>query len=187
MTDPGLSNRLQQHARRAGLNVGVTMALAIAICILGFATIYAQMAPLLSDFVGLDSRSDPVSAPNDDEGGAVAAAPTQPTPTSLPAGQAPAAPTAAIASAAPTQPSGVFAPTHQITSTQSINFRAEPSASGGDATIITTLPPATALQFLGEDAPTEDPAADGDIWMRFRIESGQEGWIREIDVEAYQP
>jgi SH3-like domain-containing protein len=64
-----------------------------------------------------------------------------------------------------------------------VNFRAGPSTT--DA-IIVALPPETPLQYLNEDAPTTNPA-DGDRWMRFRNEAGDEGWIREIDTEPYQP
>jgi hypothetical protein len=42
------------------------------------------------------------------------------------------------------------------------------------------------LQYLGEDAPTTDPS-DGNRWMKFRTENGDEGWVREIDTDAYQP
>ena len=76
-----------------------------------------------------------------------------------------------------------FQPTHQIGAGQSVNFRSGPSTT--DA-IIVALPPETPLQYLNEDAPTENPS-DGDRWMRFRNEAGDEGWIREIDTEPYQP
>ena len=52
--------------------------------------------------------------------------------------------------------------------------------------IISALPPATPLQYLNEDAPTENPN-DGSRWMKFRIQNGAEGWVREIDTEQYQP
>ncbi|MCC7025149.1 MAG: hypothetical protein IT338_20115, partial [Thermomicrobiales bacterium] len=44
MTDSGLSTRLRQQSRRAGLMVGITMALAIAICILGSAGLFAWLS-----------------------------------------------------------------------------------------------------------------------------------------------
>ena len=66
---------------------------------------------------------------------------------------------------------------------ESVNFRAGPSTV--DA-IISALPPATPLQYLNEDAPTENPN-DGNRWMKFRIQNGAEGWVREIDTEQYQP
>ena len=90
------------------------------------------------------------------------------------------APTVAPAAAPATDE---FEPTHQIGATQSVNFRAGPSTS--DAIII-ALSPATALQYLDEDAPTTS-SQDGERWMKFRTEQGDEGWVREIDTEPYQP
>ncbi|MDP9368581.1 MAG: hypothetical protein M3Q03_09960, partial [Chloroflexota bacterium] len=55
MTDPGLTNRLRQHSRRAGIMVGLSMALTIAICVGGFTTIYARLAPFTSDFVAANT------------------------------------------------------------------------------------------------------------------------------------
>jgi hypothetical protein len=47
------------------------------------------------------------------------------------------------------------------------------------------------LMYLDESTPTEDASGDGlnegDMWMRFRTEDGQEGWIREIDVTEFTP
>ena len=77
-----------------------------------------------------------------------------------------------------------FAPTHRIGSSGSVNLRPEPSKSN---TPIRALPPETPLQYLNEDAPTEDPTADGRRWMRFRTAGGDEGWVREVDVEPYRP
>ena len=42
MTDSGLSTRLRQQSRRAGLMVGLTMVLTIAICIFGEAAAGVQ-------------------------------------------------------------------------------------------------------------------------------------------------
>ena len=111
-----------------------------------------------------------------------------------PAGQQPAGEEPEIAAQAePTQPAPAaptnsptaddFEPTHQIGAGQSVNFRSGPSTTDP---IIVALPPDTPLQYLNEDAPTENPS-DGDRWMRFRNEAGDEGWIREIDTEPYQP
>ncbi len=184
MSDPGLTNRLQQHSRRAGLNVAITMALAIAICVLGFAAIYARLSPMMSDFVGQGNKvaeaprvaaNAPAAATTETSGGQVVA--TAPT----------SQPTAPIRTTQATETPGTFEPTHQINSNRFINFRSEPSSSKGSATIIETLPLATPLEYLNEEAPTDDPATDGRRWMKFRLEDGKEGWVREIDVEPYQP
>ena len=183
MTDPGLTSRLRQHSRRAGLNVGITMAVAIAICVAGFAGIYAWLTPLTSDFIPQEERS--VDAPSDDAGdGEAAALRPSPTPTET-EGVAPApSPTVAPTSEpVPTPDSAAFTPTHQSSSATQINLRAEPSK---EAALVTTLPLAAPLQFLNEEAPTSDPAEDGNRWMKFRTENGEEGWIREIDSELYE-
>ena len=177
MTDSGLSTRLRQQSRRAGLMVGITMVLAIAICIFGAAGLFAWLSRPFSDLI-------PVVAP---------AAQVQST--AEPAGQQPAVEEQEIAAQPePTQPppaaaptnsptADSFGPTHQIGAGQSVNFRSGPSTTDP---IIIALPPGTPLQYLNEDAPTENPS-DGDRWMRFRNEAGDEGWIREIDTEPYQP
>jgi hypothetical protein len=179
MTDSGLSTRLKQQSRRAGLMVGITMVLAIAICIFGAAGLFAWLSRPFSDLIPVVAPAAQIQA---------TAAPTEPTsPPPAGAGQQ-----GVEAQAEPTQPAPVaansptaedFKPTHQIGASQSVNFRSGPSTT--DA-IIVALPPETPLQYLNEDAPTANPA-DGDRWMRFRDEAGDEGWIREIDTEPYQP
>ena len=51
MTDSGLSTRLRQQSRRAGLMVGITMVLAIAICIFGAAGLFAWLSRPFSDLI----------------------------------------------------------------------------------------------------------------------------------------
>jgi hypothetical protein len=160
--------------------VGITMVLAIAICIFGAAGLFAWLSRPFSDLI-------PVVAP---------AAQVQPTAApDEPAGQPPAQEDepAIETQAEPTQPAPAqptvsptvdeFEPTHQIASGQSVNFRTGPSVADS---VIIALPPATPLQYLDEDAPTSGPN-EGDRWMRFRTEDGQEGWVLEILTEAYQP
>lgn len=179
MTDSGLSTRLRQQHRRAGLMVGVTMGIVIAICIFGAALLFAALSRPFSDLIPLAGPQAPVLTPapaanTDGQDIAVAAAPTT----------AAAEPTVAPNAEATTAPAtDDFEPTHQIGAAQSVNFRAGPST--GDS-IIEALSPATPLQYLDEDAPTANPS-DGDRWMRFRAEDGQEGWVREIDTTTYQP
>jgi hypothetical protein len=162
--------------------VGVTMGIVIAICIFGAAVVFAALSQPFSDLIPMAGPAAPVQAPapetNNSNGGdnqvIAAEEPTAP----------PAEPTAAqSADAQSTPPADDFEPTHQIGAAQSVNFRAGPST--GDS-IIEALSPATPLQYLDEEAPTSNPA-DGDRWMRFRTEDGQEGWVREIDTTTYQP
>lgn len=182
MTDSGLSTRLRQQHRRAGLMVGVTMGIVIAICIFGAAVLFAALSQPFSDLIPLAGPAAPVQTPapapastnGDDQVIAAAEDPTA----------AAAEPTAASNPEATTAPEAEnFEPTHQIGAAQSVNFRAGPST--GDS-IIEALSPATPLEYLDEDAPTSNPS-DGDRWMRFRTEDGQEGWVREIDTTTYQP
>jgi hypothetical protein len=39
---------------------------------------------------------------------------------------------------------------------------------------------------LDERQETDNPE-DEPGWMKFRIESGEEGWVREIDTDPYVP
>ncbi|MCA9861968.1 MAG: SH3 domain-containing protein [Thermomicrobiales bacterium] len=183
MTDSGLSTRLRQQHRRAGLMVGVTMGIVIAICIFGAAVLFAALSQPFSDLIPMAGPVAPVQTPaaepassggGSDQNIAAAQAPADaaPTPTVAPNAE----PTTAPAS-------DDFEPNYQIGAAQSVNFRSGPST--GDS-IIVALSPATPLQYLDEDAPTSNPS-DGDRWMRFRTEDGQEGWVREIDTTAYQP
>lgn len=184
MTDSGLSTRLRQQHRRAGLMVGVTMGIVIAICIFGAALLFAALSQPFSDLIPMAGNVAPVQTPSNEtdtsdvevQGVAAAQEPT------TEAAEPTAAP-AAEATSAPDENEEDFEPTHQIGAAQSVNFRAGPST--GDS-IIEALSPATPLEYLDEEAPTSSPT-DGDSWMRFRTEDGQEGWVREIDTTTYQP
>jgi hypothetical protein len=195
MTDSGLSDRLRQKSRRAGLAVGLSMALTIGIFIGGATAIYAALIQPLSQFVPIAApaqQPQPASAASGgatlSESGAVAAPnePAQPNldvaavPTAAPAPEPPPTPTPE-----PTATADAFEPTHQIRGDQAVNLRAAPSRT--DSQVVRALPPATPLQFLDEEAPTEDPVTDGQVWMRFRTQEGEEGWVREIDTAPYAP
>jgi hypothetical protein len=179
MTDSGLSTRLRQQSRRAGLMVGMTMVLTIAICVFGAAGLFAWLSRPFSDLIPMVAPAAQI-APTDDADPA-AAPDVAPTP---PAAEAPPE-TPDTVSVVPTEApaAGPFTPSHQISAAQSVNFRSGPST--GDPVIV-ALSPATPLQYLEEDEPTTNPA-DGDRWMKFRTEDGQEGWVLEILTEPYQP
>ncbi len=159
--------------------VGITMVLAIAICIFGAAGLFAWLSRPFSDLIPVVAPAAQVEQ---------AAEPAEPS-GEQPAAQEPqvepqvAVTEPALAASTVTSEAGDFEPTHQIGAGQSVNFRSGPSTT--DA-IIVALPPETPLLYLNEDAPTANPS-DGDRWMRFRNEAGDEGWIREIDTEPYQP
>ena len=182
MAERGLAQRLSQRSRRAGLMIGLSMGLTITLCVGSFAFIYAALDPLTSDFVSREnvgSVETPTQAAAQAEAQATAPPaenqPQQPAPTPTPAPTTPPA----------TPPPDTFTPDYQIAFT-SVNLRSVPSATQGNATIVTTLPPGTPLQYLNEDSPAERPE-DGARWMRFRTEEGDEGWIRELDVEPFVP
>ncbi len=194
MTDPGLTDRLRQKSRRAGLAVGLSMALTIAICIGGATVIYAALVEPLSQFIPIPPAQQIVPQPNSGGSGGLSDvpavnSPAEPAPanqdiaavpTEAPPPEPPPTPTPE-----PTPTSEAFEPTHQIRGDQAVNLRTEPSRS--DSGVIQALQPSTPLQFLGEEAPTENPVEDGDVWMRFRTNQGEEGWVREIDVSTYTP
>lgn len=173
MTDSGLSTRLRQQSRRAGLMVGITMVLAIAICIFGAALLFAALSRPFSDLI-------PVIAPAAEVTTLETPVAETEEPAPEPQAQAAVEPTEppAAAEAAPTEVA--FEPTHQISALTSVNFRTGPSV---DDAVIIALSPATPLQFLDE----EEAAPDGENWMKFRSESGDEGWILEELIGPYQP
>src|SRR5688572_19273359 len=54
MSDPGLTRRLRQQSHRSGLAIGLSMALAIAVCFGGFTWIYVKLDPWVRDFAGAE-------------------------------------------------------------------------------------------------------------------------------------
>lgn len=187
MSDPGLTHRLRQRSRRAGIMIGVSMVLTIALCAVGFTILYTALDGFTTDFISRTETQPTVVAQAPEQGGGNAevtptagasgaadqqqAQQTDPTPTPEPT----QAPTEAPAESA-------FTPDYQV-GPVTVNLRSGPSTSDS---IVNGLPPATPLQYLNEDAPTDDPE-DGERWLRFQTEDGLEGWIREIDVTEYVP
>ena len=175
MTDPGLSNRLRQRSRRAGLMVGLSMALTIAICIGGSVAIYTGLIPYLSDVVPVEGRA-PTRVPARSPDTAQVPPTSTPAPTVIEIAPTP------TPEVTPATTQSAFRPTHQIGAAESVNFRSGPSRNDP---VIIALPPATPLEFRDERASTDNPN-DQPGWMKFRIEDGTEGWVREIDTEPYQ-
>ena len=185
MTDTALTNRLRQQSRRAGLMVGITMALTIGICIAGFAGIYTVLAPFAGDFVDQNASARPSATaaatevanatkpPSATQPPAAAAAAVEPT------GAPPTQPPQPTAAIVPRETSTAFRATHTSNARFSINLRSQPNTT---SQVVTVLQPSTRVQFLGERTGNE--ATD---WLRFRTEQGQEGWIRQIDVDAITP
>ncbi len=179
MSDPGLSNRLRQHSRRSGLAVGLTMAAAIAICILSSAWLFGRIEPFVSDFTGYEQSTavpavaaagDERETPVPDNQEQDKPEPTEAAPaTSVPNGE----PTVATAS---TGTADAFLPTYESNPDFSVNFRPGPSIDSGEP--VATLDPGTPLQFLDE----QTTGADGSIWLLVKTQDGIEGWLREVDT-----
>lgn len=191
MTDPGLNHRLRQRSRRAGIMIGISMLLTIAVCVGSFSIIYAQLDTIVGDFV---TRNELKQARATEPALIAAAAPTQPPssePTTAPAPtNAPTEAPAETTEAEPTQEpdEGEFDPDYQIDSVGSVNLRSGP---GTDTPAIRALPLEEPLLYLGEsqesDNPERDGLTEGQVWMHFRTEDGEEGWVRELDVTEYVP
>jgi hypothetical protein len=200
MPDPGLSHRLRQRSRRAGLMIGLSMVLTIAVCAMGFTVIYSALDGFTSDFISR-SNDTPTSIPQEIQATEVPQAsengdtndtainPDADDPATgeqaEPETDSPPTPTPETASANEDETGDGdegFDPDYQLRGV-TVNLRSGPSTSTG---IVTALPPSTPLEYLGEDEPTDSPE-DGERWMRFTTEEGLDGWIREIDVSEYQP
>lgn len=184
MSDPGLTNRLRQRSRRAGLAVGLSMALTIAVCIGSFAWIFVRAEPLFADLVGNDATAvrsatrTPTPSGDDDGNGSTGEDAAAAEPTETPEEDADAEPTATseprpTATATPEQ----FQATHQTNPSNGVNFRTGPSL---DSEIIMILPESTPIQALGQT----ETDSDGNQWLQFRTEDGQTGWLRE---DAFVP
>lgn len=152
--------------------VGLSMAIAIGICIIGFIWIYVRVGPVFSDFVPAKSASlTPVSSlltsatPTGSATPIAGVAISSPTPTSLPTVFA--------------SPSPVWEATHKIVAGERVNFRAGPSTVSD---IVDVLQPGTQLKFIGKQQTTS-----GVTWMQFDLEDGTQGWVRTVDVDPIVP
>jgi hypothetical protein len=190
MTDPGLDQRLRQRSRRAGLMIGISMAMTIALCVAGFSVIYAALDDTIGDFVSRDVPTAVIRVTEPAETTPDIAEeeppPEEPAEDVIepPATEAPQ-PTSEAPDAAT---DGSFTPDFQSSFEANLNFRSEPSTSGGGDTVIQTLPAGTELQSTGETQASDNPAVDGeDGWIQFELEDGTEGWLRAIDVTPIEP
>lgn len=166
MNAPGLTKRLRQHSRRAGLAVGLSMFATIVLCIGSFILIYTKVDPLTRDFV--DSAAMTATArPRTRESMATRTAEAV-----AGAGKTPAPTRRATEEATRTPTSAAFQMTNRTSPEIQVNLRSEPST---DNVPIAVLDPGTPLQYLGDE--TTD--GEGARWRRFRTDDGQEGWLRE--------
>lgn len=177
----GLNERLQQHTRRSGMMVGISMALVVVLLVVSFTWLFFRLDPFFSDFAGRSGvpRSSPgvarvLASPGAGTPGARTATatdpglPQPPTPTAL-------AGTGVRASATP-----AFGATHVIADFgQQVNLRAGPSTNSSRVALVS---PGTRLMFLNEEQLVGDT-----LWMRFQTERGDTGWIRELDTTPIRP
>lgn len=169
----GLNERLQQHSQRSGMMIGISMAVVVAMLIGSFTWLFFRLDPFFSDFAGRAGVPRSTVEP-----ARVAASPRSGTPaSSADASALPVPPTPTALILAPPTAVGTpqFQATHVISDFgQQVNFRAGPSTASARVAL---LPPGTRLRFLNEQERIE-----GMLWMRFALERGEIGWIREIDV-----
>lgn len=173
--------------------IGVSIASAIILMVAAFSVIFALLDPLVGDFVssGSGNSAPPTQAvaqlAGNPAGGVEVPAPTATVPPAVePTATVPPEeePTAVPATVAATPPSAdAFAPDYRVTSSSRINFRQGPGVQNA---VVTTLAPGTEVQYLDESQATQNPSADRlaatGQWLKFRLEDGQEGWIRDVDV-----
>ncbi|MCO5219530.1 MAG: SH3 domain-containing protein [Thermomicrobiales bacterium] len=186
MTDSGLNQRLRQRSRRSGLMIGVSMALTLMVCVGAFTIIFARLEPIVSDFVGQGDIVLPTPVPTQPP------VPTEPPVATEPPAEGEETPTSGGDNQTNSNGSispNAFVPDFQTDAGRSVNLRPGPGISSGEP--IVAVPNGAPLMFLGDEEQTSDPTADDmnpdQVWMRFRTQDGEEGWIREIDVIEYQP
>ena len=183
MTDSGLTRRLRQQSHRSGLAVGITMALAIAICVGAFTLLYVKLDPWVRDFSGSEPAPTATAVEQASNG-------NEDDPTEEPT-EAEENPTATPSDENADQDSGNvtesdqdngdedFNPDYQVTSLEAVNFRSGP---GTNFEPVSQVDPGTPLQYENETQPATEPENAGTNWMKFTLEDGREGWIRDVDV-----
>ena len=183
MARSGLSRRLQQHSRRSGFAVGISMFLAVAICFAAFTWIYVQLEPWVQDFAGAEeappTRTPRPAATERSAGGGGSGDEPVPTRTPRPdSGDGAEQPIEERPTATPDDQA--FDPDYTVSAGTEVNFRSEATNAAGGASVIETIPDGTRLEATGETAPSDSD--ENGPWRQFRLEDGTEGWLREVDV-----
>lgn len=168
--------------------IGISIVVAIALMVGTFTVLFALLDPFVGDFVQDGTGDDPAPTRDVAQFAATippasdAAAPTATVPVTV---QPTAVPPSAVATP---PPEDAFVADYRVSSQSRINFRRGP---GVQFPVVTTVAPGTEVQFLDESQATQNPAADllspGRQWLKFRLEDGQEGWIRDVDVAPLSP
>ena len=165
------------------------MALAIAVLFGGFTWIYVQLDPWARDFAGAEPA--PTQTPREsasNSGGRATRTPTpeedtspEDEPTEEPAATETPEPESTRIQAVE-EDNGDFKPDYQVVALEPVRLRSGPGVNFD--IVVDGVPPGTQLQYLDDREPSQNPDADGDTeWLKFRLEGGDEGWIRNIDVD----
>jgi len=185
MTNSGLTRRLRQQSHRSGLAVGITMALAIAICVGAFTLLYVKLDPWVRDFSGSEPAPTATAAEqasNEDEEEQPTEEPTEADdePTAVPDDSEDNPDSGNVAeSDSEEDDENAFDPDYQVTALEAVNFRSGPGTSFAP---VSQVEPGTPLQYEDETQPATEPENAGTNWMKFTLEDGREGWIRDVDV-----
>lgn len=178
----GLNERLDQHTRRSGMLVGISMALVVALLIGSFTWLFFRLDPFFTDFAGrsgVERASPPAAraALNTRTATARSGAAATPKESTFPQ---PPTPTALAAATPRVAATPGFVATHAIADFGlQVNLRAGPSTASARVGL---LAPGTRLQFLNEEE-----RAGETVWMRFQTERGDTGWVRQIDTITVAP
>ncbi len=195
IANTGLTDRLEQHARRNGFTLGVAMGICILIALAGFIYVYTHLT-ILPDFSNKLNTTE-VASTRAAGGSAVSGSQFITPPASVPPGTPNANATQIASVSTPTTgnstvtgassatsasstrasgtPSTAFKANFRIAGGFTINFRSDASKT---SSVVKTLPPGTELQYLNQDQ-----TIDGEVWRRLRDAGGAEGWVRDIDLE----
>lgn len=169
MALPGLDRRLQQHARRSGVAVGLSMAATMVLGFAAFVWLFFQMDGVMGDFTGGAQWSAPAPTKRPQAVAGVSEDAEEDKPTARPTRRPTEAPTPAP-TATPTPE--VFRATHLSNPNVAVNLRPAPGTNNAPVAV---LPPSTPIQFMNE----QQTGPDGLQWLRFRTADGIEGWLRE--------
>lgn len=175
------------------------MGLVMIIGVVAFSVIYSVIDPLTNDFVSDGSTTtnarvqsiDPTptagtaQAGNGDASGEELNLLTAADPTKPPAEATEPSVEATEAAPVATETPEAFEPDYRIASPRNINLRSEP---GTNSSVVVVLAPGQPLQSLGATEATSNPGRDripsGGLWREFQTEDGEQGWVRDIDVET---
>ena len=181
MSDPGLTRRLRQQTHRSGIAVGLSMALAIVVCIAVFTVLYVKLDPWVRDFSG--SEPAPTSTPHDTASNNDDNAKATEEPTEKPKATSTPKDASNSDSGSVTQDdsgdNGDFKADYQVTALEQVNLRSGP---GTNFDIVQPVQPGTQLEYQNDQQAATDADNAGTNWMKFKLADGTEGWIRDVDV-----